>query len=253
MPTETTETPAGDDAPKKKKKWFSKNDTVRQRKKQKVQTIQNYMKISQIRNDTIILKNGGLRAVIEIEALNFNLKSETEQKAIIAGYESFVNTLTFPVQIVVRSTKMNIDPYLLNLRNRAEEHTNDLLKEQTLDYANFIEKIVDVADIMQKRFYIVVPLDESVKQSNTLGQFFGWMKVDETLGKVQRALSGFSEKTTRLRERVSLVESGLSNVGLKVKRLSTDELIKLYYRVYNPSTAQQQKLPEHLNTHDGVL
>jgi len=219
MPTETTETPAGDDAPKKKKKWFSKNDTVRQRKKQKVQTIQNYMKISQIRNDTIILKNGGLRAVIEIEALNFNLKSETEQKAIIAGYESFVNTLTFPVQIVVRSTKMNIDPYLLNLRNRAEEHTNDLLKEQTLDYANFIEKIVDVADIMQKRFYIVVPLDESVKQSNTL----------------------------------SLVESGLSNVGLKVKRLSTDELIKLYYRVYNPSTAQQQKLPEHLNTHDGVL
>ncbi len=260
MPEEHTTPPAEEsaqqdqgDKKKEKKKWFSKNDTVRQRKRQTKATIQSYMKISQIRNDTIILKNGGLRAVIEIEALNFNLKSETEQKAIIAGYESFVNTLTFPVQIVLRSTKMNIDPYLLDLRNRAEKHTNELLKNQTLDYANFVEKIVDVADIMQKRFYIVVPLDESVKQTNTLGQFFSWIKVDESLSKVQRALSGFGEKTTRLRERVSLVESGLTNVGLKVKRLSTDELIKLYYRVYNPSTAQQQKLSDHLNTHDGVL
>jgi hypothetical protein len=148
---------------------------------------------------------------------------------------------------------MNIDPYLLDLRNRAEKHTNELLKNQTLDYANFVEKIVDVADIMQKRFYIVVPLDESVKQSSTLGQFFSWMKVDESLGNVQRALSGFSEKATRLRERVSLVESGLSNVGLKVKRLSTDQLIKLYYNVYNPSTAQQQKLPDSLNTKEGML
>ena len=248
-----TEANAQTEPPKKKRGFWPFSDTVRSRKKDMAASVQKYLHISQIKNDTVILKNGGLRAVIEVQAINFNLKSETEQKAIIAGYESFVNTLTFPVQIIVRSTKMNIDPYLETLKSVAEKHQNPLLKEQTEHYSKFVKRIVDIADIMQKRFFIVVPLDASVKQSNTLGQFFSWMNNDDSLSKIQATLKGFSEKSNQLRERILLVESGLSNVGLTTHRLNTHQLIELYYHVYNPSTAQQQKLNQELNTEAGIL
>src|SRR3989338_10153535 len=134
--------------------------TVRNRKKSERSATQRFLPIAEIRSDTVLLKNGGLRAVLQVEALNFNLKSETEQQGIIAGYEGFVNTLTFPIQIVMRSTKVNIDPYMEQTRIQAEKQRNPLLKAQTEAYAAFIEKIVDVADIMQKRFSVIVPLDD---------------------------------------------------------------------------------------------
>src|SRR5438270_10861132 len=90
--------------------------TVRNRKKGALTSTQRFLPIAEIRGDTVLLKNGGYRAVLEVEALNFNLKSETEQQGIISGYEAFVNTISFPLQIVIRSAKMNIDPYLVTLR-----------------------------------------------------------------------------------------------------------------------------------------
>src|SRR3989344_9585053 len=97
----------------------SKN-TIRRRKNNSKSATQRFVPISEIRNDTVLLKHGGLRAVLEVEALNFNLKSETEQQGIIAGYEAFINTLVFPIQIVVRSTKVNIDPYIDQIHQKAE-------------------------------------------------------------------------------------------------------------------------------------
>ena len=112
--------------------------TVKQRKGGHATSTQRFLPIAEIRNDTVVLKNGGLRAILQVEALNFNLKSETEQQGIISGYESFVNTLAFPVQIVIRSSKMNIDPYLAKLRTIAATQPNELLKKQTMAYADFI-------------------------------------------------------------------------------------------------------------------
>ncbi|MBI3619409.1 hypothetical protein HY213_05250, partial [Candidatus Peregrinibacteria bacterium] len=109
--------------------------TVRQRKKTALTSTQRFLPIAEIRNDSALLKNGGIRAILQVEALNFNLKSETEQQGIIAGYESFVNTINFPLQVVISSTKMNIDPYLDQLRTIAEKQENALLKEQTVAYA----------------------------------------------------------------------------------------------------------------------
>ena len=223
--------------------------TVRQRKKTAITSTQRYLPIGEIRQDTVLLKNGGMRAVLEVEALNFNLKSETEQQGIISGYESFVNTLNFPVQIVVRSSRINIDPYLLQLREIADKQTNDLLKHQTLSYADFIDRLVEVADIMQKKFYVVVPLDASMRQKTLVEKFLSWISIDDTASRALERGRQFASLGHELKDRVMLVTSGLENIGLHCKRLETQKLIELYYGIYNPKTSQEQKMPKDI----GVL
>lgn len=218
--------------------------TVRNRKKSALVSTQRFLPIAEIRNDTVMLKNGGLRAVLQVEALNFNLKSELEQQGIIAGYEGLVNTVTFPLQIVVRSSKMNIDPYLAQLRTLGEHQPNPLLKTQTFAYANFVERLIDVADIMQKRFYVVVPLDQSVHKRGILEQFLSWISPDDSTAKAAQRSRDFAAGSRALKDRVSLVQAGLENIGLQNRRLTTHQLIELYYQIYNPQTSQEQKLPQ---------
>ncbi|MBM3231314.1 TraC family protein, partial [Candidatus Peregrinibacteria bacterium] len=224
----------------------SSKDTVRRRRRNKKAATQRFLPISEIRNDTVLLKRGGLRAVLEIEALNFNLKSETEQMGIINGYESFINTLTFPLQIVVRSRKVNIDPYLEQIREKAQKQDNELLRSQTEGYALFVEKIVEVADIMQKRFLVVIPYDDTEQKKSGLSQFFSWIGLDDSGGKINMRRKYFTAKATKLKDRVNLVDTGLRNIGLQTRRLTTSDLIELYYEIYNPKTSQEQKLPQVL-------
>lgn len=219
-------------------------DTVRKRKGNANASTQRFMPVAEIRNDTILLKNGGLRAVLAVEALNFNLKSETEQQGIIAGYGSFVNTITFPLQIVIRSTRTNIDEYLEKVRDVGEKHENELLKQQTLGYANFMQKLIDVADIMQKRFYVVVPYDLNTRRKTMFEQFFDWLNPDDSASKAGTRARLFNSEAKHLAERVELISSGLANIGLHPKRLNTRELIELMYQIYNPKTSQNQKLPK---------
>ncbi|OGJ78364.1 hypothetical protein A2412_00280 [Candidatus Peribacteria bacterium RIFOXYC1_FULL_58_8] len=228
---------------------------MRNRKALSKAATQRFLPIAEVRNDTVILKNGGLRAVLSVEALNFNLKSETEQKGIIAGYQSFVNTLNFPIQIVIRSTKINIDPYIEQLRARAKDQQNELLRDQTNEYATFIERIVEAADIMQKRFFVVVPLDDHPKRKSLIATFLEWIGIDDTTSKALARHQMFEKRIAPLRDRINLVEAGLNSVGLMTRRLSTRDLLELYYQVYNPSTSQEQKLNQisDLNTAELVL
>jgi hypothetical protein len=228
-------------------------DTVRTRKRNTKAVTQRYIPISEIRNDTVLLKNGGLRAVLVVEPLNFNLKSETEQEGIIAGYEQFINTLSFPVQVMIQSKKVNIDPYIQQIRAKSKDQPNELLRLQTDSYANFIEKLVDVADIMQKRFYLIVPQDDNPPTESSLTQFLSWMNLDDSAMKISARNRRFSQSSVVLRDRVTLIQSSLHNVGLISRRLSTRELIELYYELYNPRTSQEEKLPGNLNTEDLVL
>ncbi|MDA1209192.1 MAG: hypothetical protein O2904_04150 [bacterium] len=227
--------------------------TVRKRKgKNPKAAVQRFLPIAEIRNDTVLLKSGGLRAVLDVETLNFNLKSETEQQGIISGYQAFINTLGFPLQIVIQSRRVNIDPYIHEIREIAKKQTNPLLKEQTVSYANFVEKIVDVADIMAKRFIVVVPLDDNVegkgKKKAQLSQFFNFLSTDDSEAKAIERYKTFMEKHTKLVDRINLVESGLHNIGLITKRLTTQQLIELYYQIYNPRTSQNEKLSGDINT-----
>lgn len=217
-------------------------DTVRKKKKGFAVSTQRYLPIAEIREDTVLLKNGGIRAVLKVNSINFNLKSEVEQQGIISGYQSFVNTLIFPVQILIRSTKLNIDPYIQSMKGRAEQQPSALLKEQTLDYADFMEKLVDIADIMQKNYYIIVPVDAPTKVKRGLFQrFFEWMNVDDNRSKALQRSHEFKAYSKILRDRVTLVQSGMENVGLTLRRLKTDELVQLFYSIYNPTTSQKQK------------
>lgn len=244
MPEETPPQPPAleGQAPATQRK--NAKDTVRARKGMSKAATQRFLPIAEIHSDTVVLKNGGLRAVLAVEALNFNLKSETEQKGIIAGYQAFMNTLDFPIQIVIRSTKINIDPYLKQLRARADEQKNQLLKEQTLEYSSFIERIVEAADIMQKRFYVVIPLDDSPQKRSLITMFLEWMGVEDSASKALRRHQQFEKRISPLRDRINLVQTGLNSIGLMTRRLTTKDLIELYYQAYNPQTSQEQKLPE---------
>ncbi|HLD71890.1 MAG TPA: TraC family protein [Candidatus Peribacteraceae bacterium] len=218
--------------------------TVRQRKKNSLSSTQRFLPMGEIRSDTVLLKNGGFRAVLAVEAINFNLKSETEQQGIISGYESFVNTLYFPLQVLLRSAKMNIDPYLTQLRAIADKQQNELLQRETRSYADFVERLVDVADIMQKRFYVVVPFDHTIRKRTLVEKFFGWLSPDDSSAKAAQRNRDFAEASKQLKDRVNLVQTGLENIGLQSRRFTTHELIELYYQIYNPSTSQEQKIPE---------
>ncbi|MDD5751066.1 MAG: hypothetical protein PHS73_00925 [Candidatus Peribacteraceae bacterium] len=230
-------------------------DTIRKRASALKAATQRFLPIAEVRNDTVVLKNGGLRAVISVESINFNLKSETEQKGIIAGYQGFVNTIDFPVQIVIRSTKINIDPYIDTLREKAKQQQSELLRDQTTSYADFIERIVEAADIMQKRFYVIVPLDETPEKKSPFSAFFNWMGIDDSSSKAIKRHQQFERRASPLKDRVNLVETGLRNIGLVTHRLTTRELIELYYHAYNPATSQEQKLSKmtDLNTKELVL
>lgn len=244
------------EVPKKKKEKKAKSN-VRNRNAQNTKAAaQRFLPIAEIRNDTVLLKNGGMRAVLEIEAVNFNLKSETEQKGIIAGYQSFINSLNFPIQIVINSRRVNIDPYLKDIRTMATNQQNELLKKQTESYVKFVEKVVEVADIMTKRFYIVVPLDDEEQgrgQPNSMKQFFSWMQIDDSESRAVQRYKSFVQKHTKLMDRINLVQSGLNSIGLIAHRVKTRDLIELYYKSYNPQISADQKLGKDPNTDSLVL
>jgi type IV secretory pathway VirB4 component len=218
-------------------------NTVRQRKKSEATAVQNFLPVAEIKQDVLLLKNGGIRAVLLASSMNFSLKSDDEQNAITSSYQQFINTLTFPVQIVIRSTKLNVDAYIDDLEKRAEKQKNPLLKEQTLDYARFIDRMIDVADIMQKRFYVVVPVDPPGKSKVTfLEKYLSFLSPGDSSSKAQTRNKQFEEMSVKLRDRVNIVSAGLENVGIPTERLKTKELIELFYQVYNPKTSQEQKL-----------
>jgi hypothetical protein len=220
-------------------------NTVRGKKKGFEVSTQRYLPIAEIKEETVVLKNGGLRAVLKVNSLNFNLKSEIEQQGIIAGYQGFLNTIIFPIQILVRSTRLNIDPYILNIKKRVDLQKSPLLKEQTIDYADFMEKLVDIADIMQKTFYIVVPVDAPTKgKRGILQRFYEWMNVDDSRAKALQRSREFHAYSKILRDRVTLIQSGLENVGITMRRLKTEELVQLYYGIYNPISSQKQKFKD---------
>lgn len=197
--------------------------------------------IAELRNDTVVLKDGTLRAVLEVSSINFALKSEDEQQAIIQGYVGFLNTLDFEIQIVIQSRRLDIRKYLESLDVLAKNQANELLKVQTLEYRQYIEELVTLSDIMEKRFYVVVPYSPfSKKRKNWFS------RAQEVLfpGRVIKlADSKYSKYLKELERRVSVVAGGLSSIGLKVSQLDTQHLIELYYQMYNPTRGSSKHLP----------
>jgi len=175
-----------------------------------------------------------LRAVLLVSSINFDLKATEEQDSIISQYQNFLNSLDFPMQIIVSSRKLNIAPYLDYLKKKETQLTNELLSLQLAEYSNFIKNLADVSNIMSKFFYVVVPFHpiESVK-SGIFDRFFGATNSQMAISK-RREL--FDTYKNQLWQRLDHVSAGLSGTGVKVTPLNTEELIELLYNSYNPST-----------------
>lgn len=186
------------------------------------------------------MRDSTLRAVILVSSINFALKSEDEQNGIIAGYVSFLNNIDFPLQIVIQSRELNIDGYLDKLRQKEKEQTNELLKMQTAEYIQYIDELISMSKIMNKRFFIVVPYNPSSdKQKGFFPRFMEVFKPATTIKMKERK---FMQRKQELNRRVENIIGGLSSIGLNTVQLDTQGLIELYYNSYNPSTSLNQKL-----------
>ena len=208
----------------------------------KMPSTQKYLDISEVRGDTIILKDGTLRTVLLVSSVNFSLKSEDEQNATIGAYTQFLNSLDYPLQITIQSRKLNLGAYLNDLDVRLKGQTNELLKSQMAEYINFVKELVDLGDIMTKKFYVVVPY-------NPIGDkrrgFFRRMSDIFSAGSVVRLKrERFEAYREQLFKRADNVTAALSSMGLRAVPLDTQSLIELLYNSYNPIESEVQKLVE---------
>lgn len=203
---------------------------------------QRYLDIAEIKGDLVVLKDGTLRAVLLVSSINFSLKSVDEQNAIVQAYMQFLNGLEFPIQVVIQSRRMNIDDYLSKLRESEKVQTNELLRRQIADYRDYVKQLVDLGEIMQKRFYVVVPLDPSTDKQK--GFFARLTEILTPSVAIRLSEDRFNKNKETLMLRVNQVISGLQSMSLNAVMLDTQSLIELYYTVYNPELFESQRMTE---------
>lgn len=201
---------------------------------------QQYLDIAEIKEDTVVLKDGTLRAVLGASSINFALKSEEEQNATIAAYVQFLNSLEHPLQIVIQSRKLNIDDYLERLKKAEKEQVNELLRMQIIDYRAFVKELVELGEIMSKRFFVIVsynPLSDKRK-----GFWSRLLELFQPAAIISLKEARFRVHRNALLQRVSHIQTGLSSMGVRTVLLDTQSLIELYYRIYNPEVSETEKL-----------
>ncbi len=188
---------------------------------------QDFVPIRDVRDDVVILKNGQMCKILLASSINFALKSRDEQQAILFQFQNFLNTLDFSLQIYVQSRRLNIEPYIATLKALEPIQYNDLMKVQLREYIEFIRTFTTEVDVMSKNFFVVVPytppkLDFKKSFTSILSQG----KVIET--------NTFEEQRLQLEQRQSVVEQGLNRIGVRTIPLKDDELVELFYHIYNP-------------------
>lgn len=209
-------------------------------KKSSMAASQRFLSVSEIKQDTLVMKDGTLRAVLMVSSINFALKNEDEQNAIISSYVGFLNGLDHPLQVVIQSRELYIKPYLDDLQKREREQSNELLRAQIADYRSFISQLVEMGEIMSKNFYVVVPYDPL---SNKKKSF--WARLLEVFNPaitVKLKNERFMQRKYDLDQRLRQVESGLRSIGLEVVRMDTQSLVELLYSTYNPDIALTERM-----------
>jgi type IV secretory pathway VirB4 component len=191
---------------------------------------QQFVPIEHVRDGIVTLKTGELRAVLITNSLNLSLKSEDEQQAILMQFQNFLNSLDFSVEFFIQSRKLNIKPYMDLLQARSKEVKEDLLKIQIHEYMGFIQKFTEETNIMTKHFFIVIPYfreGTSVTPQQSLLSF-------GTGGNFSTEKSSFETSRVQLEQRISTVSQGLSRFGLRTQKLGTEEVVELFYKLFNP-------------------
>jgi hypothetical protein len=193
---------------------------------------QDFVSIRDIKDNVIIEKDGQMLMVLLASSINFALKSLDEQRAVLSQFQNFLNTLDFSLQIYIQSRKLNIEPYLQVLAGMEDKQDNELMRIQLQEYMEFIKTFTNSVDVMSKNFFVVVPYSPTkLNVSKGITNLF-------TPGKKSSRLPDdmqFEEHRIQLEQRVSLVNEGLARVGVRTITLQTDDLVELFYHIYNPA------------------
>lgn len=211
--------------------------------------------IKEIKNSTVIVKDGSFRQIVMVGGLNFSLKSESEQSIITGGYQTFLNSIDFPLQILIHSRKVNIDAYIATLAARRDEEKTAILQSQIDEYINFIKGFVEKNAIMEKVFLVVVSYYPSsiggglknVQNSFSLPFFGGGGKkksdADAKAKSKEDADKNFAEQLAQMSQRTTQVVNGLESIGLETTILNDEQLVELFYNFYNPQTIEKKTVP----------
>ena len=197
--------------------------------KQNFKPAQDFVPIKEVRDGIVILKDGSMRALLMTSSINFALKSDDEQMAILAQFANFLNSLDFSIQIFIQSRDFDIRPYVANLEELYKQQTSDLMRIQTREYIEFIKSFVEERNIMVKRFFIVVPYTQTVLSTKKGG-------ISITGGKetTEENSAHFEENRSQIEQRISVIEQGLARTGIRIVNLGTEEIIELFYKLFNP-------------------
>lgn len=205
---------------------------------------QEYVPIKEVRDGIVVLKDGSLRALVLTSSVNFSLKSEDERQAIIYQFQDFLNSLDFSVQIFIQSRQLDIRPYIALMEQQEKKQTNELMRIQTKEYIEFIKSFTKSTNIMTKHFFVVIPYTPGPLQSKK-----GDSKFDAIKGLIPKGKKGkeggrteedsFEEHRTQLEQRIAVVEQGLVRCGVRVVELGTEEVIELFYKIFNPGDAEK--------------
>ncbi len=202
---------------------------------------QELVKVKDIKEGVVVLKNGGLRRVILVDGLNFDLKSEEEQNSITYAYQNFLNSLDFSIQIIIHSRKLNIEDYIEKLEKRETAEESELLKTQIAEYREFVRAFVETNAVMTKSFFVIVPYDPISIPGSTnslMPKFLGGKIAKEENSKESSISPSHREQ---LHQRAEQVITGLRQVGLRAISLEDQELLELFFNFYNPTTVEKSE------------
>lgn len=201
---------------------------------------QQHVPIAGVRNGIIILKDSSYRLILSVSPINFSLKSEQEQNSIIFKYQSFLNSLHFPIQVTMQSKKLDLTPYLQKMRKGLEKQENELIRMQTEDYIDFVSQLINIANIMSKSFFVTI---SHIPLSLPKLSFF-----DKLMGRSHQSSvlrisdTDFKANSEELLEKGNLIASGLGSIGLRVRQLTTQEVLEMFYNLYNPEESGKERL-----------
>lgn len=197
---------------------------------------QEFVPIREVRNGIVILKDGSLRALLMASSINLALKSQDEQQAIIGQFQNFLNSLEFTAQFFVQSRDLDIRPYIALLEDRYQKELDDLMRIQIREYIAFIKDFTERANIMSKNFFIVVPYDPSLAARGG-----GLSSILPGSGATSATMTDeqFEQYRTQLEQRVSVIEQGLVRTGVRIVQLGTEEVIELFYKLFNPGELEK--------------
>lgn len=202
---------------------------------------QQFVDVDLIKDGVVFLKNNSLRKILMVNGINFDLKSEAEQNLILDSFQNFLNTLDFSIQFFIHSRKTNVDLYLAKMDERKQDESNELLKIQIEDYIQFIKAFVEQNAIISKHFFCVVPYDPILLKNQAKG-IFNLLNRKTPQTQKQTEDSQKLENIQKLNHRVDQTISGLEQIGLRAVPLNDEELIELFYNLYNPQTIERKGL-----------